>query len=538
MLGETVRHEGIGLFDTPPNRSDVRLAIVVVGLQLAAFPIILWFRNVPLPQVQAFMPIQDALTFVGEAIIGALLYAQATVFRSRALSVLASGYLVGTLLIVPHALTFPGAFSEHGLLGAGVSTAAWLATFWWWALPSSVIVYTLVNRIDGRRSEADRPNPRIGKGIFGAVVLAALATLLATAGHGFLPPLFTDGRTVAPTILLFNLISVALPVVALSLLLARLRSVLEMWLAVAIAGYVIEAVANSQLSERFTFGWYANNCSIILSNFVVMLALLAESTGMYARLALSMAAKERERESRLLSLNAMATALFREIGQPLAALKLNTSAGLSWLDRKEPDTRKAAESIRAAVDASKLTFELMKTVRARISRDSGPLGEVNLNELVRESLFLLQADLMSNEISVHVDLGYEMPPVLASRVQIREVLVNLLTNAIEAVAARPPGSRLVTIWSAVLESGQPTIEISDAGPGIPAKRMGQIFDPFVTTKPGGLGLGLTLSRTIVEGHGGRLWATRSSHGGATFHMILPRSDAAKAKAIPGLIEAS
>ena len=138
----------LGLFDTPPDRKQIRFSLAIVGLLFVALVLILPVRDVRLRQIDAFIPMIDAIMFLGELIIATLLYVQAAVFRSRALTVLASGYVFAALLLVPHALTFPGAFAPDGLLGAGINTTAWLANFWRAALPIAVILYVLLKRAD------------------------------------------------------------------------------------------------------------------------------------------------------------------------------------------------------------------------------------------------------------------------------------------------------------------------------------------------------------------------------------------------------
>ena len=138
----------LGLFDTPPDRQEIRLSLAMVGLLFAAFFVILPMRNIRLAEIDAFIPVIDSIMLVGELIIATLLYAQAAVFRSRALTVLATGYVLAALLLIPHALTFPGAFAPNGLLGAGTDTTAWIATFRRAAFPISVILYVQLKRAD------------------------------------------------------------------------------------------------------------------------------------------------------------------------------------------------------------------------------------------------------------------------------------------------------------------------------------------------------------------------------------------------------
>ena len=174
----------LGLFDTPPNRQQIRFSLFIVGLLFAALLLIVPVRDIRLHQFDAFIPMIGAIMFLGELITATLLYAQAAVFRSRALTVLASGYVFTALLLVPHALTFPGAFAPNGLLDAGINTTGWLANFQRAAFPIAIILYVQLKRADAAVPPGpERPPARILAGVSAAIVLAAAVTILATSGH-------------------------------------------------------------------------------------------------------------------------------------------------------------------------------------------------------------------------------------------------------------------------------------------------------------------------------------------------------------------
>ncbi|HYJ53867.1 MAG TPA: MASE4 domain-containing protein, partial [Allosphingosinicella sp.] len=209
-----------GLFDTPPGRKHVRLSLVVIALMLAVFFLTLPVRNVQLARIDAFIPMIDAIMFVGELIIATLLYAQASVFRSRALTILAGAFVFAALLVVPHALTFPGAFAPDGWLGAGVNSSAWIYTIRRMALPVAVIGYVLLKKVDGATKPGpDRPAPAIAWSLFAAIILAGGVTLLATAGHDLLPPFFlTHSELLYSKALLYEFTVFALFVTAMTML--------------------------------------------------------------------------------------------------------------------------------------------------------------------------------------------------------------------------------------------------------------------------------------------------------------------------------
>src|SRR3954453_11538618 len=147
-MTESSPNDTLGLFDTPPSREEIRFGYIIVGVLFASLLVVLPFRDIRLRGVTAFIPTVDSFIFVGDLITATLLYGQSSLFQSRALLVLATGYLFGALLLIPHAMTFPGAFSDEGLLGAGVNTTAWISVWQRTAFPVAVILYVLFGRAE------------------------------------------------------------------------------------------------------------------------------------------------------------------------------------------------------------------------------------------------------------------------------------------------------------------------------------------------------------------------------------------------------
>ena len=260
----------LGLFDTPPGRQESRLGLLLVALLFAALVILSALPAARARQINAFIPIVDSVMFFGDALTATLLYAQASIFRSRALTVLASGYLFGSLILIGHLLTFPGAFAPDGLLGAGLSTTAWIANVWRAAPPTATLLYVLVRRTESAEWPfSERPPAPIAVGVLAATILAVGTMVVATRGHDLLPQLFLNRSDLHPgNNLRINLAEIALLILAMAALFPRRKSVLDLWLLVALSGWLAHALLNIQATGRFTFSFYTQfGMLLFLSNF-------------------------------------------------------------------------------------------------------------------------------------------------------------------------------------------------------------------------------------------------------------------------------
>jgi PAS domain S-box-containing protein len=222
--------------------------------------------------------------------------------------------------------------------------------------------------------------------------------------------------------------------------------------------------------------------------------------------------------NRVSMLGELAASLSHELKQPITASITNAKTCLRWLKRDQPDIEEASEAVTRIVEDGNRAAEIINRLRSFYKKGAPPERElVDVNEVIDEMLVLLHSEANRYSIPMRTDLAADLPKVSADRVQLQQVLLNLMLNGIEAMK---DSEGELTIQSQLGNNGQLLISISDTGVGLPAEKADQIFNAFFTTKPQGSGMGLAISRSIVQSHGGRLWATTNSGRGATFHFTL------------------
>ena len=221
---------------------------------------------------------------------------------------------------------------------------------------------------------------------------------------------------------------------------------------------------------------------------------------------------------RITTMGEMTASLSHEIRQPIAAAMTNAKACVRWLAREHPDLGEARGAAERIVDDTTRAAEIIHRVASLYKKGSPQREAVDVNELARETLALLRTEAERYGVSLRAELAPHLPRVAGDRVQLQQVLMNLMLNAIEAMQGT--GGEL-SVRSERRENGQLRFSVSDTGVGLPADKADAIFEAFFTTKPQGTGMGLSISRSIIESHGGRLWATKGAGRGATFHFSLP-----------------
>ncbi len=228
--------------------------------------------------------------------------------------------------------------------------------------------------------------------------------------------------------------------------------------------------------------------------------------------------------NRVSTMGELAVSLAHEIKQPIAAAVTNAQACLQLLERNEPDIAEAQDAASGMLVCTTRAAEIIDRVRSLFGKNAPQREVVDVNEVVREMVVLLQNEARQHLVSVHMELAENLPRVIGDHVQLRQVMMNLILNGVEAMRDAP-GELKIT--SQLTEDGHVLVSVRDTGIGFPPEKADKIFDAFFTTKPQGTGMGLAISRSIVESHGGRLWATGNSPRGACFNFTLPSSTAAQ-----------
>jgi signal transduction histidine kinase len=515
----------------PPTPAQRRLALAVAAVLLAVFAITVPFAPTPLPEVDAFIPAVQSSIIVTDLITSVLLFAQFSVTRSRALLVLASGYLFTALMVLPHMLTFPGVFAPAGLLGAGLQTTVWLYIFWHLGFPVAVCGYMWLRNPD-RAAGAGPESVRTAIGWSVAIVvgLACGLTVLTTAGHDLLPRIFLDRTRFSLLSDYFAAFNLLVGLVALAALLFFRRSILDLWLIIVVVAWLAEHMFAAILtSARFELGWYAGRVYSLITATVVLIVMLAEITGLYARIARSNMLLQQERNSTLMSMEALAASVAHEVRQPLAAISLSGGSALRFLRRSPPELAEVEASLKRMIDDSHRASDVFDSVRTLFRRTLPEAGMVDVNELVLEALRSLRRELDEHGITQAVALTAELPPVKGHKGQLQEVVLNLMRNAIEAMES-VGGQRVLRVTSERRNHDSIVVAVEDSGPGIDPSKVDTIFDAFVSTKPQGMGLGLALCKLIVTRHGGSVSASSGKQGGALMRFTLPVASAASSTA--------
>lgn len=548
--------DGAFLSRSVTGQRELRLCLTFVGISALVFVICIPFVRLALHPSPAFVAVYNAVSTLNDLTTSIILFAQFKILRSRALLLLGSGYLFASVMSAIQLLTFPGMFTPAGLLGAGPQTALWLCIFWHGGFPLVVIFYAIS---DGSHREIASP-PRIAIGtaaiaIIGAVFACWFAATWCAEGGRLLPSLL-DPNGFTPWQRVVNLTDVVLVVAAFILLWKRSqRSLLNVWLMVVMSYWFCDITLSSYLNGgRYDLGFYAGRIYGALAASFVLAVLVLENSRLYRKLAIAAgrlreraadlamanrtlqneivcrqqaeeelhsAQAELARVSRMSAMGELICSLADEVNQPIGAIMINADTCLRCLANDVPNIERARAIGQMIAKDGTRASDIVARVRKLFEREESFREAVDVNKIILEMIALLHGEASRHAVTIRADLMEGLSHAAANPAQLRQVLLNLIMNGIEAMNAGGDGTRELTITSLPADNRQIKICVSDTGVGLPALPASQIFKAFFTTKPNGVGIGLSISRSIVEEHGGRLWATNNASSGASFCLTLP-----------------
>ena len=231
---------------------------------------------------------------------------------------------------------------------------------------------------------------------------------------------------------------------------------------------------------------------------------------------------------RVTTMGELAASISHEVMQPLGAGVTNAEAALRWLGAQPPDLDEVRQALGRAVKDGRRAAEIIGRIRTLIKKEPLRKDALEVNEAIVEVIALTRGEVMKNNVSVQTQLAEGLPLIQGDRVQLQQVILNLIINAVEAMSGVSEGSRGLLIGTGKDASGGVLVAVQDSGPGLNPESFERLFDSFYTTKPGGMGMGLSICRSIVEAHGGRIWATPNAGPGITVQFALPINDQATA----------
>ena len=551
------------LSSLPPNSTHKRLAFAVVLALLAAFFITAGFvSSIQLPRVAAFVPAYATAMFLCDSISALLLFAQFAIVRSRALLVIANGYLFTALILIPWMLTFPGIFSPGGLLGAGLQTTTYLYILWHTGFPLFVIAYGLLNDPDpSRQLDQDSRRPAILSGI-AVIAGVCAATSIVIASDTLLPVLMLDVVQPSHLVGIYLRVTGMFSVVALIVLWVRRRSVLDLWLMVVLCAWLCEVALAVMLNAgRFDLGFYAGRIFGFAATSVVLAVLLLETRALYARLAQSLEAErtilqhanemlerrvaersrqleaeiaEREKAQKTLreaqkleAVGRMAGGIAHDFNNLLTVVRGN--AELLRTSPQSDDDMRSIESIdRAADRGSRLVRQILT-----FSRRQPLKSEVVDLRLRAEELSEMLGRTVRGDVRLLVSLAEDLWPIECDVAELEIALMNLCVNARDAMPrgglVRVEGRNCTLPAAGVDASGLAgdfvALSVVDSGTGVAPENMDKVFEPFFTTKEVGKGTGLGLSQVygFAQQSGGMATLESELGKGTSVTIYLPRA---------------
>ena len=516
----------------PAGRPARRLALAVVLVSVAIFFVAVPFAKVPLAQIWAFIPIYESALVVNDLITAVLLFGQFGFVRSRALCVLASGYLFTAFMTVAHALTFPGLFSPTGLLGAGPQSTAWLYMFWHGGFPLFVIAYALF-KDEGREASQSRGRVRgaILSSVATVLVVVCGLTLLATAGQASLPAIMRANQYTPAMIVVVSSVWGLSLLALVTLWRRRPHTVLDLWLMVVMCAWLFDIALAAVLNAgRFDLGFYAGRIYGLLAASFVLMVLLIENSQLYARLVETHDGERRERQRAQRAEEAAATAnlakseflsrMSHELRTPLNGII--GFGQLLELDVHGPEQQESvAQILKGGQHLLVLINEVLDLARIEAGRLSISLEPVLASDVCSTALDLVRPQAAQRHLTLRASVPGDVY-VMADQQRLQQVFLNLLSNAVKY---NVDGGNITVSCNGGAPTGRVRVGVEDTGAGIAPGLLERLFTPFdrlgaEQTGVEGTGLGLALCKQLVEAMGGTIWADSALGRGTRFTVEL------------------
>ena len=297
-----------------------------------------------------------------------------------------------------------------------------------------------------------------------------------------------------------------------------LKRVLERWHAAQAAGQMLAYDSRLRRGSDGAYRWFQTRARPLLDKRGHLAKWCAVATDIEDRKRAEQLQADLAHVNRVSTLGELAASISHELNQPIAAAIMNADLARHWLEHDPPDLTQVRQRTKTIIEMGTLASQIIDRLRSLYKKEPPKRASLALNEVIGEMVELLRGQATRHGVSLRTDLASDLPNTVADRVQIQQVLMNLMLNGIEAMSET---GGVLAVKSQLQEKGQIEISVSDTGPGLLPGKADQIFDAFFTTKPQGSGMGLAICKSIVESHGGRIWADGAGGRGATFHFTLP-----------------
>ena len=512
------------LYRRPANPAQVRIASAAALALFLLFVAALFFRTQlfqtqQLQEREVFVAISSVILVMADWIIATLLFAQARVLNARPLYALAAGFFLAGVLMVLRILSLPGAVGPLGRrFDPTYNLPLWFYLSSHSALPIAIMIYARLSRAADGSMQAQPHRYRPPSHYLTVSMILAASVLLGLTVVETSLPLSSSIFLAACTVIL-------LVIGGMAALARGTHPEIDLWLLLMLWGWLLEMALIALPTAGYTAGWYAARTLGLLSGLFVLFTLLGETSKLYAQTVLQLIAQTQEREHRYLIRDVMSASIAHELRQPLAAILINAEVARKLADNDQREAVVPLDEITEVLDdiiaSSHRANDILESTRAMFGRPDKERTTIDPAVILRSSLAMVESSAHAQGISVKFVTEGRPGLVVINRLQFQQVLLNLFQNALEALSQSAEQRRTLLVRCSCWDDQGVIIRVEDNGPGIAPADRSRIFDAFFTTRPGGLGMGLVIARSVIRAHGGRLDVEPRSPSGTAFIIHLP-----------------